>query len=264
MQNDKLKTAASIAYIILFITLAYSALSYVNSYSKSIQPSSFRSFSANGEGKVTAIPDIANFSFEVITEGDKDIGRLQDENSKKVNSAIDFIKSEGIKDEDIKTQAYNINPRYQYSACGVSLPISSSQRCPPPEIVGYTINQSVSVKIRDFDKIGDLLSGVTKKGANSVSQLAFTIDDPSELQNQARAEAIRKAMKNAEATAKAAGVKLGRLLYINDAYNPQPYFGTALGKGVGGDFIESSAIAPSIEPGSQEIIISVSLQFEIE
>ena len=153
----------------------------------------------------------------MITEGDKDIASLQKKNTDSVNKTIEFVKSSGVDAKDIKTQAYNLSPRYQYSTCREVSPVNStvgaqgvvSKVCPPAEIVGYTITQTVQVKARDFAKVGDILSGVVSRGANNVSQLSFQIDDPSAVQEQAREQAIQKAKTRAQNIAAAAGFKLG-------------------------------------------------------
>jgi hypothetical protein len=256
--DSKIKSYLGIALIIAVFVFALGYLSYVNSYSKSIQPSSFRSFSVTGEGKVVAIPDVAQFTFSVITQGGKNIAALQKDNTEKINKAIAFLKAQNIEAKDIKTTNYNLEPRYQYYKCN-NLE-SSVEPCPPADIVGYTITQTVSVKIRDFNKIGDVLAGVIDNGANSVSELSFTIDDRTAVENQARAEAIQKARAEAEVVARAGGFSVGRLLSVEEGYTP--YYAYGLG---GGDSLKvsSSVAAPTIEPGSQEITIDVILRYEI-
>ena len=156
-----------------------------------------------------AIPDVAQFTFSVITEGGKDIASLQQENTQKANRAIALLKNNGVEDKDIKTASYNLQPRYQYFSCPVGKN-SSAKPCPPAEIVGYSISQTVSVKIRNFEKAGEILSGVVQSEVNSVSELSFTIDDKTEIENQARQEAIAVAIKKAESIAQAGGFKLGQ------------------------------------------------------
>lgn len=255
--HSKIKNYLGIAIVLAIFLFAVGYLSYVNTYSKSIQPSSFRSFSVTGEGKVTAIPDIAQFTFSVITQGGKDIAALQKENTDKTNKAITFLKAQNIDAKDIKTTSYNLEPRYQYYDCDRIM--GSVEPCPPPEIVGYTITQTVSVKIRDFTKIGTIFSGVVDNGANSVSSLSFTIDDPTAVENQARDEAIAQARGKAELVAKAGGFRVGRLISIEEGY--QPFYGYGLG---GGTKAESVVPAPIIEPGSQEVTINVTLRYEIQ
>jgi hypothetical protein len=114
------------------------------------------------------------------------------------------------------------------------------------------------VKVRDFDIIGDLLSGVVQNGANTVSQLSFTVEDPALLENQARAKAIAKAKDKAKSIAKTAGFRLGKLLSLNEgSYYPVPMFSTAERKDVG-------TPTPTIEPGSYEVTINVTLTYEIK
>ncbi|MBI4993918.1 SIMPL domain-containing protein [Candidatus Wolfebacteria bacterium] len=259
--KEKIKNYLGMASIFALITFAYAAFIYADAYSKSIQPSSFRSFSATAEGKAVAKPDIAKFSFSVITEGGKDMAALQKENTEKTNQAIEFLKSGGIDAKDIKTLNYNLEPRYQYYSCPINN--TGSQPCPPAEIVGYKIIQNVSVKIRDFSKIGDFVSGVVKNGANEVSQLSFDIDNLTNIQNQAREEAIKKAKEKAENIAKSGDFRLGRLLSIEEN-GPTPVYGYGMGVSTAKSFETVAISAPTIEPGSQEIIVNITLRYEIE
>lgn len=258
--DEKIKNYLGIAIIVAILALAYAAINYVGTYSKSIEPSAFRSFSANGEGKITAIPDIAQFTFSVITEGGKDIAKLQKENTDKTNKILELIKSNGVEDKDIKTQSYNVTPRYQYFSCPIER--QKVEPCPPPEITGYAISQTVLIKIRNFEKIGVILSGAVEKGANSVSELSFNVDDPTTLQDQAREQAIKKAKEKALSITKAGGFKIGRLLSIDEGGYPTPVPFYAKG-GFGGE-ISQALLSPTIEPGSQEITATITLRYEIK
>ncbi len=256
--TEQIKNYLYITVILALLVGAFSSVKYVNSYSKSIQPASFRSFNVSGDGKVVAVPDVAQFSFSVITEGGKDISNLQKQNSDKVNKAIDFLKKNNIEEKDITTANYSVDPRYQYFNCS-----GGGRPCPPAEIVGYTVNQSVTVKARNFDKVGDTLAGVVDNGANSVSQLSFTIDDPTEIQNQAREKAIAKAKTKAEAIAEAGDFSLGRLLSIDEGASSQPP--PVYGYGYGGGGMDKAVLSsPNIEPGSKEVNITVTLTYEIK
>ena len=255
------------AATIALIAIAYSAVSYVGTYGKSVRPNGFPTFTVSPEGKAVMIPDVAQFSFGVTTEGGKNIAALQRENTEKANTAIAAVKALGVEDKDIKTSYYRISPRYQYYQCPplVLYPSGSGAEprpCPPSEIAGYTIKQSVTVKLRDFEKIGKLVTDVTAAGANDVEGPNFTIDDPYAAQNQARSEAIAKAREKAEAIARAAGFRVGRLVSINEG-GIYPYYA----KGYGGDMalgIPEAAPTPTIEPGSEEVTVNVMLVFEME
>ncbi len=261
--SQKIKDALGVAIIISIVVVAYSAFIYSTYYSKSIEPSSFRSFTVSAQGKTTAVPDVAEFTFSVITQGGENLAELQKENTEKSNKIIEYIKANKIDPKDIKTQNYNIDPRYQYYNCDNRILKTESIPCPPPEIVGYTISQTVQIKIRDFSKIGDLLSGTVSNGANSVSQITFTIDDPTQVETIARNDAIKKAKEKAETIAKEGGFKLGRLLSIDEGYYQPAYEFSAKSAaiGMGGG---TNIPAPIIEPGTQEMTVNITLRYEID
>ncbi|MBI4122846.1 MAG: SIMPL domain-containing protein [Parcubacteria group bacterium] len=250
--KDNIKNTLGVAAAVALIVVSASSLLYVRSYDKSTQPSSF---SVSAEGKVVAIPDVAKFSVGVITQGDLNLGTIQNENADKSNSIVSFLKNQGIDEKDIKTQGYSIEPRYQYGVCRYE-----GETCPPPTIVGYTVSQQLEVKGRDFEKLGDILSGVVERGANSVSGLSFTVDDQIQLEQQAREEAIAKAKEKAKAIAKSGGFRLGRLIQLSEGSIYIPQYVSDYGIGGAG----AVAKGPSLEPGSQEVSIQVSLIYEIE
>lgn len=252
--DQKIKNYLGIAVIGTLVVASYGIFNFVRSYETATETASF---STSAEGKVVAIPDIAQFSFSVVTQGGVDLQDIQSENTNKANAAIAFAKSKGVDKKDITTQGYNVEPRYQYFDCSGR----QSDVCPPYEIVGYTITQTVLVKVRDFDVIGDLLSGVVQQGANTVSQLSFTVEDPLLLENQARGEAIAKAKDKARSIAKAGGFRLGKLLSINEGSYypvPMPMFSQAEGKG------GAAPASLAIEPGSYDITVNVTLTYEIK
>lgn len=260
--NKYIKNGIGVAAVVLGVAIGWSALSYVDTYSKSVEPSSFRSFTVSAEGEEVATPDVAQFSFAVITEGGKDLSALQTENTNKVNKAVDFVKSNGVEAKDIKTSAYQVSPRYETSNCyGI---YSDGRVCPPPAIVGYTITSSVEVKARDFAKVGDIISGIVANGANSVSQLNFTIDDPTVVQGKARDKAIAKAMDQAESIARAAGFRTGRLLSIYENQNYSSYNRSLISSDMAkGAFESAVAPSPAIEPGSENVKVTVNMTYEI-
>ncbi len=259
--NPKLKDVLGAAGVIALLSFAYAGVLYA----KSAQPNAYRDFSVTADAKIVSVPDVAAFSFSVISEGGKDLNALRKDNTDRTNKVIDFLKENKVDAKDIKTESYDVSPRYQSYSC--STPVGGgSTVCPPASIVGYTVTQTVSVKVRDFSKVGDILGGAVDKGANNVSSLIFTIDDPDELQSQAREEAIAKAKDKAEAIAKAGGFHLGKLVAIDEGFNGYPTYAKDYAYGMGGDArLESQAnVAPAIEPGSQDVSITVTLRYEIQ
>ena len=203
----------------------------------------------SGEGKVTAIPDIAQVSLGVQTEKTK-VEDAQKENTEKMNSLIGELKALDIKAEDIQTTNYNIYPQYDWNESGSKLR-------------GYQVSQSVNVKIRDLERVGEVLEVAGSLGANQVSGLNFTIDEPEDLRQQAREKALENAKTKADALAKVAGVKLGRLVSFNESGGDYPIVytkGYALDESAG---LGGAVPAPEIEAGSQDVIVNVTVTYEV-
>jgi len=226
---------------------------------------SYRTFSVSAEGKAVAVPDVAEFTFSVISEGNGNLADLQKDNTTRVYKISSFLNDKKIDDKDISTVGYQVDPRYAYFPCTPFAP------CKPAQINGYTVTQTTKVKVRDFNAVGDLLSGVVTQGANSVSSLSFTQDDPEKAMNEARADAMKKARAQAEAIAKAGGFGLGHLVTVseNSPGQPGPYYASDYGMGasVSKEGLAVPPVAtpsPTVQPGSQEVIANVSLVYEIK
>jgi hypothetical protein len=207
--------------------------------------------SVDGRGEVNASPDIAQLSFGVQTERHPTAEEAMTELSEKMNAIVDAVKALDIEEKDIVTQNLSLYPSYDWNE-GVR------------EDQGFEANQSLSVKVRDLDKIGAVLSAATTAGANQAGGVSFTIDDPEELQAQARELAI----KDAEAKAKVLAAQLGKRLgdiksYSEGGYGgtpPMPYMAReAVMMDVG---VEEMKAVP-VPTGEQEIVISVNLTYEV-
>jgi uncharacterized protein YggE len=256
--DTKIKNYLGISIILSLALFVAASFWYVASFSESI--TSDRSFTVNGEGKVVAVPDVAELSFGVLSEGGKNLVDLQKENAGKANTIIAFLKESGIDDKDVKTQSYTITPRYKSYSCVPRAEKGYATSCPPSEIVGYSVSQSFTVKIRDLTKTGDILSGVVERGANNVSGPMFTVDDRTQLENQARKDAILAAKEKAKSIAEAGGFRLGKIISLQEGiYLPLSLSQSFFEKGgYGGEQVEID-----IEPGSQEIRVTVSIIYEI-
>ena len=199
-------------------------------------------------GEVYAKPDLALVAFSVVTEA-KTVAEAVSQNTEDMNGVIDFVKKQGVEAKDLKTTSFNISPRYEWRNEG-------SKRV----LVGYEVQQSLQVKIRDMAKIGQIIEGATEFGANQIGDLQFTIDKEDELKKEARAEAIEKAKAKAQELARELGVKLVRIInFYESGATPVPYYGlekmaAPLGAG---------AETPQIETGENKIEVTVSITYEI-
>ena len=180
-----------------------------------------------GEGEVVAMPDIGSFSF-TVNESGTDASLALESSGTKVNEVIAALEAAGVEKKDIKTESYNLSPKYKYE----SRPCAIGSFCPQEQIEdGFEVSQTIVVKVRDLDKAGELISLVGSKEVSNISSLQFTIDDDEALKAEARALAIAQAQAKAKVLAKNLGVSLGEMVsyYEEEGYNqPMPY-------GMGGD-----------------------------
>jgi len=202
--------------------------------------------SISGQGKVLAKPDIGQVDLTVLSDA-KTVATAQTDNTAKMNKITQAMKDFGIKDEDLQTANYSIYPQYQYTA-GKNI------------IIGYEVAQTLRVKIRNLDKIGDVLGQAATLGANQVGSLTFTFDDVEGIRSQARQKAIDQAKQKAEDLAKTLGVALGKVTSFSESSNggPIPYYapqGMGIGGGGGG--------APDIQTGQNEVTVDVTISYEI-
>lgn len=207
-------------------------------------------------GEIYAKPDLALVAFSVITEA-KTVGEAMSENTEKMNSIIGAMKDEGIEEKDLKTTSFTIYPRYEWWKVETEIyPYPPGKRV----LVGYEVQQSLQVKIREMAKIGDIIQGATDAGANQVGDLQFTIDKEDELKKQARGQAIDKAKTKAEELAQQLGVNLVRITHFSESAVAPRFFGLmeeAIGIGMGG------GEAPQIETGENKIEVTVTITYEI-
>lgn len=203
-------------------------------------------FDVSGEGKVTVTPDVASVSVGIRSQG-QTVKSAQEQINSVINKVSEAVKGLDIDKKDIRTTNYSIYPDYDYSG--------SSQK-----IKGYTALTTLSVKIRDIDKVNSVIDAATANGANEVSGVSFEVDDKEKAENEAREKAVDEAKKKAENAAKIAGFKLGRIINYSENLGgfPRP-----IPLPMGAE-LKAQGTPTQVEPGSSEIRITVTLSYEIQ
>jgi uncharacterized protein YggE len=222
----------------------------------------------SGHGEAFAVPDIATFSFSIVSDKPT-VSAAQTDVTAKINAMTDYLKSAGVDEKDIQTSDYSVYPQYEYEngVCPMGAPVSSGGAttvyCPPGKQVlkGYEVRQTTTVKVRDTAKAGDLLAGVGGKGATEVSGLNFTFDDPTAVQNDARNKAIADAKSKADALAKQLGVSIVRVVSFNENTSGYPIYTKSVAYGMGA--ADSAVAAPQISTGQNKVSDDVSVTYEI-
>lgn len=202
-----------------------------------------------GEGKSTAIPDIAKVSAGIQDSGPV-LTQVQDSVNKKSQSLVAALKKTGIEDKDIKTTSYNISPQSDYQAN-------------PPKITGYQVSINYEITVRKIDQINIVMTTITGAGANLVGGVSFDLSDDAKAKamDSARTDAVTQAKKNAESLARSAEVTLGKVINVTESQNgvPRPILMNNKAVGLGG----AEPATPNIQPGTTEIDITVSLSYEL-
>ena len=212
--------------------------------------------SVSGDGKVMAVPDIPEASFGVQTDRLPTAKEAMEALQKRMETITNVVSELGVPEEDLSTEYFSLNPVYEYTTNGRQV------------LRGYQANQSLRVKIRDLDLLGQVLASAAAAGANQAGGVRFTIDDPEILRAQARAKAIDRAREKAKALAEDLGMDLGELKGFAEGgggyYPPMPYYDRAM---AGSTKAEADAVnAPAIDlpAGQQEIQATVTLTYELE
>lgn len=242
------KTLLTILSIFLLVFL-YTKLAGPIPFSvQSVQTNKTNLFSMQGTGKATAIPDTALLNFGVSKTASSVI-LAQEQSNTAINKIIQDLKNLGIKETDIKTTNYSVYPNYDYS--------TGKQT-----INGYVVTQNLEVKAKPFDKVNTVIDTVTKDGANLVSGISFVLDDKvkKDLEQKARKEAVGNAKEKAEQLASAAGIRLGRIIDVQE--NQSPRFEPSP-LAIGGLQKEDEIRQTSISPGESTVEITVIIFYEV-
>ena len=206
----------------------------------------------SSQGSADIAPDMAVLSLTVSRDADSAREAL-DANSAAMAEVLAAMRAQGIAERDLQTTSFDIQPRYVYPT---RKPSGENE---PPKLVGYTVRNSLTVRVRDLSKVGALLDQSVSLGVNEGGGIQFSNDDPSAALDEARIKAMQGATSKAQTLASAAGVKLGKVLEISEqSYypSPQPMFKSEMA-------MARSADAVPVATGENSYQITVNASFEI-
>jgi len=166
-----------------------------------------------GKGSVKVKPNIATIDLGVQTQN-ADAAAAQAANSERATTVVAALKALGVKDEDIQTNNYYMYPQYDYSTKGEAT------------IIGYTVQNTISVTLRNIDSVGAAVDAAIASGANISNGIRFSIDDSSAYYAEALALAVASAKQKASAIAGALQVSVGKPIEVTEnggSYMPVAY-----------------------------------------
>ena len=202
----------------------------------------------SASGEVTRAPDLAVISAGVQTLQSTATGAIE-QNATRMERVRAALKRAGIADRDIQTSSINLNPEYRYV---------ENQ---PPVLTGYRASNNVNVKFRDLKRTGAILDALVAEGANQISGPNLTIDKPETAYDEARVKAIAAGQARAELYARALGKRVVRLLSVSESggYAPPPMpYARDMATSV------SAVSKTEIDPGTQQLSVTVAMSFELQ
>lgn len=158
-----------------------------------------------GEGRVALPPDMAMIRLGVTTEARSAEAALA-ANSADMSRVLAFLATAGIAAADIQTSGLRLTPRQEDYRGDAT----------PPRVMGFVATNEVTVRVRDLDRLGEVLDAVVREGANRFNGLSFGLSDDAAALAEARRRAVAEARTKAETYAGAAGVTLGPVRAITD------------------------------------------------
>jgi uncharacterized protein YggE len=209
----------------------------------------------SADGRSQRVPDLALFSAGVTTQG-KSAGEALGANSAAMTRVIAALKRAGVADRDIQTSNLSINPVYSEPR---RLPDGTIERH-APEIVGYQVSNTVSVRQRKLGDYGQIIDTLVGAGANQVNGPNFQLDEPDAALDEARTEAMGKARARAELYARAAGLHVVRIVSISESGGyapPMPVMYRMAAEAA------PAPPPPPVAAGEVSLTANVTVQFEL-
>ena len=196
------------------------------------------------EGRTTRVPDLATIRAGVVSQATTAAAAL-DDNAQRMAKVLAALKKAGVAPRDIATATVGLSPQYRYA---------DNQ---PPVVTGYQATNSVSVRFRDVARSGVILDALVAQGANQIDGPNLSIDQPDAALDEARGDAIKRARARADLYARAAGLRVVRIVSIaesgENAGSPNPPM-----------FLARAAMdkeSTQIVAGEKDVTVTLSVRF---
>jgi len=201
-----------------------------------------------GEGIVETPPDLAILRFGVMTTS-KSAKAATQANNQSIAKIISALKEKEIRTEDLETTRFSLSPQREY------------RKNQPPMVVGYQASNTLAVKVRDLDRVGEYMELIVESGGNNFESLSFTVEDTNEMEEEARVLAIENALNKAEMMTDALDAKVGLPLTIQEiSHSNRPMQQRRM---MEADVMMASEV-PIQAPSELNILVRVQVKFEIE
>ena len=242
----KIKFLNNILWPIVILLIALAAF-----YLKPWQTKSTETISVSAEGTADATPNVAQITANIESRN-QNLDTARAHNEQKVTEIINRLKEIGVDEKDIKTQAISGSSGYE---------IQTQIYPQPPRPNTNIFSTSLEITLRNFDLADEVLQVLTQNGATNLYGPNLTLDDTAQetAKSQARQKAVESARKKAEELAELSQRKLGKTTNITE--QGEPIYPTPIFAQSESDLKQR---ASQITPGQNEVVVSLSVEFELK
>lgn len=201
--------------------------------------------SVSAQGEASRAPDIATLSAGVVTQA-ADARAASQANARQMARVMDAVREAGIAERDVQTGGISLHPQYRHVDDAA------------PAITGYQASNTVNVKVRELDRLGEVMDALVASGANQVHGPGFEIDQPESVRDQARRQALEKAQERAGMYAETLGLRVRRIVSISEGGGfspPMPMMAMAREQAADG--------GTPISPGESTLQVNLDVVFEL-
>ncbi len=161
------------------------------------------------DGKFEAAPDTAVVQFNIAAQ-ETELKAAYERAQKAAEEVREALRSNGLDPKQAEIGGFQVQPVYDY-------------RTAKRKLVGYRVNSSISLKVRDFSKIGPLAARFAEMDVTENQSISYDLQEIEAAKSKAVEDAFQKAKLSATTLAKAAGRTLGELSYASvDTFTPPP------------------------------------------
>lgn len=236
--------------LVLFVSalsLIFSGAPEISAQQKSPGDNRYTTVTVSGDARIMAKPDTATISISVVTQN-KNATEAQQQNAAQTTAVLNALKTAAGSGAEIETSGYLLVPQRVY------------KENQPPTITGYEARNSITVTLRDLNRVGAVIDAATRAGANNIDNVAFSLRQDRNARGRALADATREAIGKANTLAQALGGRVVKIVAVQEGgMSPRPPIFYARQEA-----LASQAADTPIEVGMLEINSQVQLVAEVE
>ncbi len=164
------------------------------------------------DGKYESAPDTAQLQFNVSVQ-DETPQAAYEHASKDVEQVRQVLRSNGLDPKTAAVGFLSVQPAYEYK--------------PKQHIVGYRVTTDITLKLKDFGKVGSITQQLADANVSETQTLSYVLENMDDAKNRAVEDAYRHARNSADTIARASGRTLGELSYasVDTFENMHPIMG---------------------------------------